>query len=117
MIDRTELQKVYLEKKSYVETGKIFGVSRQRVHQLITGYKTLSASYSPSRKKGKWGFAKTLKELYLKPCKNCGGETKAIHHKDGHSSNNNLDNLIPVCTSCHYSIHKKMRADRKITTV
>lgn len=28
-----------------------------------------------------------------------------VHHLDGDRSNNNLDNLVPVCRSCHGKIH------------
>jgi hypothetical protein len=39
-------------------------------------------------------------------CIECG-ETEGIqvHHVDGDRSNNELDNLVPVCTSCHAKIH------------
>jgi 5-methylcytosine-specific restriction endonuclease McrA len=30
-----------------------------------------------------------------------------VHHKDGKKTNQNLDNLVTVCTSCHRRLHKR----------
>jgi len=39
-------------------------------------------------------------------CIVCGtGENILVHHVDGDRSNNDLDNLIPVCEACHNDIH------------
>lgn len=39
-------------------------------------------------------------------CVVCGRDRKfCIHHIDGDRQNNDLDNLIPVCWSCHGKIH------------
>lgn len=41
-------------------------------------------------------------------CNACGTtENLVVHHIDGDRSNNVLDNLIPVCKSCHQNIHMK----------
>ncbi|TKX35471.1 HNH endonuclease [Halorubrum sp. CGM5_25_10-8B] len=48
-----------------------------------------------------------------KRCVVCGrtqGERRnnlPIHHIDANTNNNNLDNLIPVCQSCHVHIHRE----------
>lgn len=34
-------------------------------------------------------------------------DSLVVHHVDGDRSNNSLDNLIPVCRSCHGRIHSK----------
>lgn len=39
-----KIKELYKNKKTYFEIGKIFNISRQRVHQIITGYKTFSSS-------------------------------------------------------------------------
>lgn len=39
-------------------------------------------------------------------CTVCGAEGEVqIHHVDGDRNNNSLENLEPVCGSCHYKIH------------
>ena len=40
-------------------------------------------------------------------CQSCGKKVKSleIHHKDGRFQNNNLDNLITLCRSCHNRAH------------
>lgn len=39
-------------------------------------------------------------------CELCGSTTSIVaHHIDGDRENNELDNLLPVCRSCHTSIH------------
>ena len=39
-------------------------------------------------------------------CETCGTtENLVAHHIDGDRSNNALDNLLPVCRSCHAKIH------------
>lgn len=45
-----------------------------------------------------------------KVCEICGS-TKSIdvHHKDGDYNNNNVDNLMIVCRSCHMKIHRPQK--------
>lgn len=39
-------------------------------------------------------------------CKLCDGDTDIVaHHIDGDRSNDDLDNLMPVCQGCHAKIH------------
>lgn len=39
-------------------------------------------------------------------CNVCGSERFVeVHHKDGNRSNNELDNLIPLCRDCHKQVH------------
>lgn len=41
-----------------------------------------------------------------KNCHICDDDTNiVVHHIDGDRSNNDVENLIPVCDSCHKSIH------------
>ena len=53
--------------------------------------------------------AKTINKLILKKnkCDICGS-TKSldIHHKDHNWKNNNLDNLMCLCRSCHMKAHR-----------
>jgi len=41
-----------------------------------------------------------------KQCEVCGDtHNVVVHHIDGNRENNDLSNLVPVCDSCHKSIH------------
>jgi len=41
-------------------------------------------------------------------CDKCGAtEDICIHHKDRNRRNNNIDNLQPLCRSCHMHLHTK----------
>lgn len=64
---------------------------------------------------------KTILEKNNCECKNCGKKFKitlCVHHKDGKGrsyikSNNQLNNLVIMCKSCHHSLHaKQTRRDR-----
>lgn len=38
-------------------------------------------------------------------CERCGVVAKVLHHKDRDKNNNSNDNLQPLCSSCHTTIH------------
>jgi len=38
-------------------------------------------------------------------CEMCGGKMELIHHKDGNKKNNDISNLMGLCTSCHSVLH------------
>lgn len=50
-----------------------------------------------------------LKNIFGTKCKKCKKETDPIifHHIDGDSNNNQIDNIMPLCASCHGKAHKK----------
>lgn len=66
---------------------------------------------------------KRRKDNYI--CQDCGitqeeckkkyGGILDVHHIDGDDTNNNLDNMISLCLSCHQKLHHKER--RKIKCV
>jgi len=35
----------------------------------------------------------------------CGDKAKHIHHKDRNKNNHSLNNLLPLCPTCHSLIH------------
>jgi len=45
---------------------------------------------------------------YNSQCANCGKQTREVHHIDANRKNNELDNLILLCRSCHFAVHKIM---------
>lgn len=41
-----------------------------------------------------------------KKCAECGSEENIeVHHVDGNRTNNSIENLAPLCHSCHVKIH------------
>ena len=62
---------------------------------------------NPYWKGGNSIYRKTYLSLSQgKECCTCGGTKHlVVHHKDGDRSNNNIENLMLVCRSCHSVIH------------
>ena len=93
------IKKMVKERLTYEEIGKVFGISKQRVHQVFKNY--TSAPYHQEHQKHKWLF------LIGRPCEICGNKVKIeIHHKDGNRNNNNPDNLQSLCKKHHSEAEK-----------
>ena len=97
---KAEVIKEYNSNKNYQLVAAKFGISRQRVHQMVTGYTTVSYG----RFKGRWGFSKAIKELGKK-CMDCGGIGVNHHHLDGNPKHNVISNIRLLCDSCHGKAH------------
>jgi len=48
-------------------------------------------------------------------CCKCGRQFVQIHHIDEDRTNNDSDNLIPLCKLCHDEVHSTVPMARKIT--
>jgi intein-encoded DNA endonuclease-like protein len=89
-------------KKSYSKISKIileeFGekISRQRVHQIASGYKIPNSSYKLIV------LYRNIKTRDKNTCQMCGATDKklALYHKDFNASNNEPSNLLTICVSC-----------------
>lgn len=101
MTQRELITQAYIKLQSYAEVGRIFKLSHQRIHQIVTGYSTITY-----KGKGKWGKSKQLKKLSQQGCYQCGVNVEVFHHKDGNSKNNDIINLLPSCKIHHYKLHK-----------
>lgn len=86
-----------LQGLTYAQVGFAFGISRQRVQQLIA---------PPSN---------VRKEIIQKAsgkCENCGaliGKSGHVHHvenKENGEDYNDTENLLLLCLSCHIKAHK-----------
>lgn len=86
--------------------GSYFGISRARAHQIGSGYRATQL--------------KKYREEILERDNNtcqwqqlCGGQNEnvVIHHIDFDDNNNELDNLITLCRSCHKYFHSKFHVD------
>ena len=57
-----------------------------------------------------WGTRRIVKDIYNHECAFCGRKRWLdIHHIDHDPSNNELDNLMPLCILCHYWEHPNER--------
>lgn len=75
------------------------------MYRKSKGYKTYDSEFYKQRKKAL--------ERDGNKCQSCGSTNNLhVHHKDGTGittnkvMNNNLDNLITYCSSCHIKLHK-----------
>jgi len=49
----------------------------------------------------------------INACNVCGcSDELQVHHVDGDRTNNQLSNLIPVCTECHKKIHYGVKKEK-----
>lgn len=62
-----------------------------------------------------WEFSNRIaNENLIQKCCLCSSiKFLCIHHKDKNRKNNNLDNLMIVCKSCHTKIHDTLKAWNK----
>lgn len=86
---------------TYQQIGDLLGFSRQRAHQILSGYESMNV-----RK----GFRKVVNLIIKKRdgecCQFCMAQDNLIlHHKDGDTRNNNSYNLITMCQRCHRVLH------------
>ena len=91
---------------SYGDIGKLYNISRQRVHQLISGYgRNLKRL---NRHNGNyWKRHNMILNRDNHICQKCGSNEKPIvHHIDGDDNNNELANLITLCAKCHLNLHR-----------
>ena len=100
------------ERFSYREIGELLKVSKQRIHQLLTGYK--------SQKRGLQGIDRT-REMVRKrddwTCQDCGkkwveGKRRFdCHHLNGlcgkkskkYDKISEMDEMITLCHKCHFN--------------
>lgn len=104
---------------SCADIARMYNKTRQRVWQVINGKKP-----SQKRPTKKELFQKNLKEARRQyddtQCQLCwrkdnfGKPKMDTHHLDGNKKNNDLDNLITICSQCHAEVHTKARRMTKI---
>ena len=94
-MDRKSIIESYREKRlTYVQIGKILGISKQRVHQIYKNYHSNNTNHP---------FKDTK-------CCLCGEtENLQLHHIDGDTENNWKNNLLTACRHCHLELDKVSR--------
>ena len=90
---------------SYGAIGKVFNISRQRVHQLLSGYVKLQTGNNKFV-----GWYKKIHQSVLwrdnHTCQKCGRRGELVHHLDSNDTHNNPTNLITLCRKCHLGLHR-----------
>lgn len=89
--------------RSYQDIGDYFGITRQRVHQILNDY--VSTIHIKSQKE--FNENHPICEI----CKS--KKTLHTHHIDKNKRNNNPKNLMRLCVNCHHQIHKGVITTRK----
>jgi len=97
---------------SYQSIGNLFGISRQRVHQILSGYQILNRSW-----RHKKGWYAEIKSAILErddyKCQRCDSkENLLVHHQDSNDRNNDSSNLIILCNNCHLDLHRPRKPRR-----
>ncbi len=99
-----KINQLFNQGLSYRAIGKLVGLSRARIHQIISGYPSIGnfkrikmAVFSRDNFKCQWGVC----------CKqqNIAKDKLIIHHIDFNDKNNDLKNLITLCKKCHCLFH------------
>ena len=90
---------------SYQAISQILGISRQRVHQIHSGYQKLCRSLA----RDQW-YKKIYDSVLTRDnnmCQKCHNTMSkmVVHHIDGDDTNNNPLNLITLCRKCHQNLH------------
>lgn len=96
---RKDILNVYRKIKSYAATGRVFNLSRQRIHQIVSNY------HNFGRHNRKDKYKKIPEKCVI--CKKL--PPKLLHHKDFNNANDDVKNLQPVCPSCHSLLHNNHR--------
>lgn len=51
-------------------------------------------------------YRRTAFEAHGRECTNCDAvDELEVHHRDGDRTNNDPENLLPLCTDCHSAVH------------
>lgn len=100
MLSKEIIQEKIRSGWTYQQIGEFFGVSRQRIHQVVKGYSTIQ---NKNLLKVIRFESKCTLEMKCRV-----GSKLHVHHFDGNSKNNRADNLIILCSPCHKFVHSLM---------
>ena len=107
-----QIQRLRNKGLSYGNIATVLGISRQRVHQIVSGYDRLLVGHNS------YGWYVKLKGFVFErddyKCQKCQTKERlVIHHLDGDDRNNNLSNLITLCPACHGGLHALKNGGRE----
>ncbi len=104
--------------KGYAEIGRIYGISRQRVYQIVKLSKNdpqeLARIFLEVFARDDWKCQWTEWCHDFSPYKKIRTlkSDLVIHHIDSNPSNNSLENLITLCKKCHNHFHGQQRSSK-----
>lgn len=98
-----QMKKMAGQGYSLGSVSALFGISRQRVQQITSGYQQLIKKSNHFKE-----LSNIVKERQEQSCLKCGSisHNLLIHHIDGDDSNNELTNLVALCSKCHLDLHR-----------
>ena len=102
--------------KDFINEKYNLTLSRQRIHQISSGYR------SPSNDYVRRAMVEAIKERDKHTCQFgelCKGQIVddnelVVHHLDFNDKNNDPSNLITLCRKCHSSFHSRFHIDSRI---
>ena len=95
-----------MDGKTYKEIGRIYGISRQRVQQLVHPNK-ITTDIIKSRAGGNCEICKKI--LLIGHIHHCGSKTPEEY--------NHVNNLMYLCNSCHKALHRKTPKTPKLKII
>lgn len=101
MLDKNLVLLLHNNGHSYASISRTMSVSRQRIHQIVKGYKNIGRG---NRKEKYKDFNK---------CSVCGDKAIHLHHKDRDNTNDEVKNLLAVCKRCHIRLHTNLFWSRR----
>jgi 5-methylcytosine-specific restriction endonuclease McrA len=104
--DKKNMIRLKQQGYSYQAIGALYGLSRQRVHQIISGYQQIHDDLKERNGRYRQIHASVIKRDNNK-CQKCGIDGNLlVHHIDGNDRNNRFANLITLCSNCHLALHR-----------
>lgn len=90
---------------SYGAIGALYGISRQRIHQVLSGYGSNNKGLKGN------GWYRHIQEVVFQrddhTCQKCASRDNLLaHHINGDDNDNALVNLITLCSNCHLALHR-----------
>jgi len=106
MNDKQNMIRLNKQGYSYGAIASLYGLSRQRIHQIISGYGKNNNALHHSHTEY-YNLHSSVLERDNHTCQKCGSKTNlVVHHIDGDDNNNIFNNLITLCNTCHLNLHR-----------